>query len=578
MAGAGSPRRVAIAMRRRIAERPWWQALVIGACISVAVISAVALGVLGSRPELLVVNVSAYSLSFLVAGAVAWLRRPGNPVGPVMLAISVAGGLSFFGLHPDPLVARVAGLAGSLTNVLVVWVMLAAPSGRLMPGMGRWALGGFTAVVIATAVIGDLTILRVVWGIGVGISLLLVVLVYRRWAVASAASRRWLTPVVIAGTTIALVHAIDFASGVFLIPVTPGSPIYWADTISRALVPFGFLLGLLRLRMARGAVADLVVELGESPPAGRMREALAAALHDPSLAVAYWSDAFRAYLDADGVPVDPELGGVDRAVTYLEREGQPLAAILHDPALAEDPGLVAAVAAAFRLAVDNERLTAEVHSQLEEVRASRSRIVQASDAERRRVERNLHDGAQQRLVALSLALRRAQAQLPAELAPETAATLRGASDQLASALAELRELARGIHPAILSEAGLGPALRSLARESPVDVDVSIHLPDDVPDAVGVAAYFVVAEALTNVAKYASASHIGLLADADHGQLRIEISDDGVGGADPAAGSGLRGLADRVAALGGKLDVRSPSGAGTRLVARLPLTADAGIAS
>jgi signal transduction histidine kinase len=578
MARAGIQRRATIAMQRRIAGRPWWQALVIGGCVLVAVMSSVALGILGSRRDLLVVNVTAYSLSYLVAGSVAWIRRPDNPVGPVMLAISVAGSLSFFSLLPDPLVARIAGFGGSLANVLVVWVMLAAPSGHLGPGIGRWALGGFAGVVVAAAAISDLTVLRVAWGFGVVISLLLVALVYRRWATASAASRRSLTPVVIAGMTISLVHAMDFASGVFLIPVLPGGPIYWADTISRALVPFGFLIGLLRLRMARGAVADLVVELGQTPAPERLREALAHALGDPSLEVVYWSAAFRTYLDVDGVAVDAETDGSRRAVTYLEREGQPMAAILHDPALGEDPGLVTAVSAAVRLAVDNERLAAEVRSQLDDVRASRGRIVEASDAERRRVERNLHDGAQQRLVALSLALRRAQAQLPPEAAPATAAALEGASEQLATAMAELRELAKGIHPAILTEAGLGPALRSLARESPVGVTVRLDLADDLADPISVAAYFVVAEALTNVAKYAAASHIDLAAESDAHELRIEISDDGVGGADPDGGSGLRGLADRVAALGGRLDIRSPAGAGTRVVARLPLVPGAGVVS
>jgi len=572
MPDPGSPRSATIAIQRRIAGRPWWQALVIGACISVAVISALALAILGSRRDLLLVNVSAYSLSFLIAGSVAWIRRPGNPLGPVMLAISAAGGLSFFGLHPDPLVARIAGLLGSLTNVLLVWVVLAAPSGRLASGIGRWTLGGFGVVVTLTAIIGDLTILRMVWGIGVAISLLLMVLVYRRWAGASAASRRWLTPVVIAGITIAIVHAIDFASGVFLIPVTPGSPIYWADTISRTLVPFGFLLGLLRMRMARGAVADLVVELGQTPHPERLREALAHALGDPSLEVVYWSEAIGGYLHANGMPADGTVDGSLRAVTRLDQAGQPLAAILHDPALGEDPGLVTAVAAAVRLAVDNERLAAEVRAQLDEVRASRSRIVEASDAERRRVERNLHDGAQQRLVALSLALRSARAQLPPDAEPATAATLDRASEQLATALAELRELAKGIHPAILTEAGLGPALRALARESPVEVAVRLDLPDDLAGPVGVAAYFVASESLTNAAKYAAASHVDVTVGADARELRIEVSDDGIGGADPTAGSGLRGLNDRVAALGGRLDVRSPAGGGTRVVARLPLQA------
>jgi signal transduction histidine kinase len=200
------------------------------------------------------------------------------------------------------------------------------------------------------------------------------------------------------------------------------------------------------------------------------------------------------------------------------------------------------------------------------------RIVEAADAERQRVERNLHDGAQQRLVALSLALRRARARLPAGADPELEATLGGASDQLAGALAELRDLARGIHPAILTEAGLGPALRSLARESAIPVRVTLELDEHLPEAVAAAAYFLAAEALANVAKYSAAGYVAVRAVSSAGQLHVEIADDGVGGADPTTGTGLRGLADRVAALGGVLEVASPLGGGTRLVADLPFEA------
>jgi signal transduction histidine kinase len=546
------------------------QWLVIGSCVTIAVAVAVAMVLLGFASESIFVQVGAYCTGYLVAGSIAWIRRPENPVGPVLLATSVAVSLSFFTLHPEPLVWRLAGLSGSLANVFVVWIMLAAPVGRLASGAGRYLLAGFAAIVFLGAVLEDLDTRRVVWALGGAVSLGLAAVVARRWVTASRPSRRSLAPIVVAGVTAALVHALDFSAGVLLIQVVPGTPIHWADTISRTLVPYGFLLGMLRLRMARSAVAELVVELGETPPPERLRGALASALGDPTLDVVYWSASFRAYLDAKGEPLDPATDATGRAVTSLERDGEPLAAILHDPALSEDPGLVPAVAAAVRLAVDNERLTAEVRSQLDEVRASRSRIVEASDAERRRVERNLHDGAQQRLVALSFALRRAHTQLPADAGPELTSTLEAATEQLKAALAELRELARGIHPAILTEAGLGPALRSLAKESPVPVTVRLDLPDDLPPPVAAAAYFVAAEALANVAKYADASTVGLVAETDDDRLRVEIADDGRGGADPAAGSGLRGLADRAAALGGRLDVRSPVGGGTVIVARLPL--------
>jgi len=552
----------------------WWQWLSILACAAIALATAGLLDLLGFRWDQILIQIVLYGAGYLIAGSIAWLRRPDNPIGPIMLATSAAISLSFFTLHPEPLVWRLAGLSGSIANILVVWIMLAAPSGRLASGLGRSALGAFAVVVLLGAVLEDLDTRRAVWAVGMVVSLALAVIVVRRWVTASAPSRRSLAPVVAAGVTAALVHALDFSAGVLLIAVTPGSPIQLADAISRALVPYGFLLGLLRLRMARGAVADLVVELSDTPPPERLRDALAGALGDPTLEVIYWSEDFRTYLDGGEEPVDIGADTSGRAVTLLERGGRPLAAILHDPALAEDPGLVAAVGAAVRLAVDNERLTAEVRSQLAEVQASRTRIVEASDAERRRVERNLHDGAQQRLVALSLALRRAKSQLPADAGPELTSTLDAAADQLKAALAELRELAKGIHPAILTEAGLGPALRSLARESPTPVTARLDVPDDVPGPVAAAAYYVAAEALTNIAKYANAGQVELIAGTGPDGLRIEIADDGGGGADPAAGSGLRGLADRVAALGGRLEILSPAGGGTRIVATIPLADDA----
>lgn len=558
-------------MQHHVIGRPW-QWVAIAGCVTVPIGVSLALVPLGYSLDGAGVQVAAYSSGYLIAGSIAWLRRPDNPVGPVMLATAVAISLSFFLLHPDPAVRRLAGLIGSIANILVVWVMLAAPAGRLEPGPSRWVLAAFSAVVVLAAVVVDveLTVRRGIWAAGVAVSLLLAAIVVRRWVLASAPARRSLAPVVVAGVTAALVHALDFAAGVLLIQVTPGTSLYTADVITRTLVPYGFLLGLLRLRMARGAVADLVVELGETPPPERLREALATALSDPSLEVLYWSESFGIYADARGEAVDVAGVAADRSVTLLERDGRPLAAILHDPALAEDPGLVPAMAAAVRLAVDNERLAAEVRSQLDEVRASRTRIVEASDAERRRVERNLHDGAQQRLVALSLALRRAQAQLPADAGPELTDSLAAASDQLRDALAELRELARGIHPAILTEAGLGPALRALARDSPVPTTARIDLPETIAEPVAAAAYYVVAEALANVAKYAEARSVGIEAQVDGDELRVAITDDGRGGADPTRGSGLRGLHDRVAALDGRMEVRSPIGKGTSVVARLPL--------
>jgi PAS domain S-box-containing protein len=214
------------------------------------------------------------------------------------------------------------------------------------------------------------------------------------------------------------------------------------------------------------------------------------------------------------------------------------------------------------------RLNDELHARLEDLAASRARIVTAGDVERRRLERNLHDGAQQRLVTLSLSLRLALAKLDSD--PDAArAAFEEAGDELGRALEDLRELARGLHPAILSDRGLRAAVEMLAARAPVPVEIGAIPERRLPEAVEAAAYFLIAEALTNVAKYARASAVGVTVSAQEGHVLVEVSDDGRGGADPSAGSGLRGLSDRVDALGGTLEVSSPRGGGTSLRARIP---------
>jgi signal transduction histidine kinase len=211
------------------------------------------------------------------------------------------------------------------------------------------------------------------------------------------------------------------------------------------------------------------------------------------------------------------------------------------------------------------QLDAELRARLEELRASRARLVEAGDAERRRLERDLHDGAQSRLVGLSMLLRSVRGRTEGEVAE----LLDRAQEELQTSLAELRELARGIHPAVLSERGLEPALQALATRAPVPVTVQADA-QRLPERVETAAYFVVSEALANVAKYAQATQAAVVVRRSNGRVTVEVSDDGVGGADAARGSGLRGLADRVAALDGSLSLESPAGHGTRVHAEIPV--------
>jgi signal transduction histidine kinase len=322
---------------------------------------------------------------------------------------------------------------------------------------------------------------------------------------------------------------------------------------------------LLAGRWSQGAVTGLVVDLGGLWEPLTLRDKLARALGDNSLAVGYWLDDERGYVDELGLPFALPDPGAHRAVRPIDSEGQRVAVLVHDEAVLDEPALVEAVAGAARIAVTNVRLQAQVRVRAEELAASRRRILEAADAERRRLERELHDGAQQRLTAVS----RHVASVAQEVGDGGARDLvDDVERQLAAARAELHALANGIHPAALTSGGLAGALSELAGRAPVPVALDVT-ESRFPSAVEVAAYFVCAEALTNVAKYAGASRASVDVRGGDGRLVVAVVDDGVGGADAKRGSGLHGLADRVEALGGRLAVDSPAGGGTRLVAEIP---------
>jgi signal transduction histidine kinase len=313
-------------------------------------------------------------------------------------------------------------------------------------------------------------------------------------------------------------------------------------------------------------MSALIAQVAQLPGEGPLRAALAEALGDPSLALAYWLPEYESWADVDGHPVPLPEETASRAVTTVDRDGEPVAALMHHPSLREEPGLLDAVAAAAAIALENVRLNVELRARLEELRGSRARIVEAGDTERRRLERNLHDGAQQRLVGIALQLRLLENRVRDDPAAAELASL--VAGELALSLDELRELARGLHPAVL-EHGLGAALNALAIRSKVPTTVHYEVSGRLPEPVELAAYFVASEALTNVAKYASAAEATVRAWRDGPLAVIEIADDGVGGADDSRGSGLRGLADRVEALDGRLRVVSPPGAGTVVRVELP---------
>jgi signal transduction histidine kinase len=319
------------------------------------------------------------------------------------------------------------------------------------------------------------------------------------------------------------------------------------------------LVDLERRRWSQGSLTGLVVDLGGLWEPETLRDRLARALGDPSLQLGYRLG--DRYADESGRPLElPDPGG-ERAVTPVDADGERVAVLLHDRTVLEDPQLVESVAAATRLALTNVRLQAEVLERAEQLAASRRRIVEAADAQRRRLQRELSEGAERRLAAVSAHV---EALGPAVGGEQLADVER----QLRAAREELRELARGIHPTALTEGGLRAALPELAKRANVPVELHV-VAGRAPAPVEAAAYFVCAEALANVAKYAAATRVTIAVRREPGRLVVRVADDGAGGADPARGSGLRGLADRIEALGGRLSVESPPGAGTRLEAELP---------
>jgi signal transduction histidine kinase len=318
------------------------------------------------------------------------------------------------------------------------------------------------------------------------------------------------------------------------------------------------------LRLAVRAYTRAV--LGRRGQEGPIRELLAERVGDRTLSIAYWLPDREEFVDELGRRVQLPDPGSGRAWTAVEHDGRRVAAIIHDAELDTTPELVNAAAAAAALALDNERLKADLRARVEDLRISRARIVEAADAARRRLERDLHDGAQQQLVSLALDLRVLRARVKdTDLVP----TVEELSDKLSVALAELRELARGIHPAILTDRGLGPAVQGLADRVPLPVEVDVELDQRPAPPIEAAAYFVTAEALTNVARYARAHEARVQIRRVAEGVEVAVSDDGVGGADIERGTGLRGLQDRLAALDGSLSIHSPPGLGTTLRAVIP---------
>jgi signal transduction histidine kinase len=535
----------------------------------------------------------------ITIGVVVWLLRPRSLIGPLLVALPLADVLSNTNwIFWNSATAVTVGFATAvLAAPILGHLVLSYPTGRLATRFDRWLVIVAYAYAVVYALphllffdplashdpnvrecydcalpltnVGSYDIsgiMRVLDWLLLPLAAAFVVLLVRKVVRATPGGRRVVLPLSVAAFLVAsqaIVHIALSGSSA----ISSASGWFWVGIVASLAIPVSLALGMVWDRRSRSAVADLVVELGRTPP-GHVREALARTLGDPSLELALWLPERGCYVDSQGRSVELPPPGAERAVTVLGPPDTPVAALLHDPALLQRRSLVEAAGAAASLALENERLQAELRAQLAELRASRARIVQAGDEERRRLERNLHDGAQQRLLGLGLALQLARAELGAG-ANGASEVLDEAEQELRTALDELRELARGIHPAILTDQGLEAAVRSLAERSPAPVTITAVPEERLGEPIEAAAYFLISESLANSAKYARASAIRVRIVRRDGTAIVDIDDDGVGGADPDHGSGLRGLSDRIHALDGDFRVDSPRGGGTHIHAEIP---------
>lgn len=538
---------------------------------------------------------AAWSLAFV--GLVHWRRHPRNLLGPLLVAAGVAWLLPEWS---NPAVGSGIAFTGGLVGFaacapLIAHAALAYPSGRL----GRVADRSLVIVAYAVSVVvlgllttstfdpnaqgcldcprnflsfgGHQTLFDAFnrWGIRAGLAWMLLFAPLAAWRVfRSRAALTILVPVILPAAAYLALSAWDYhhSLGRGALSNDPFDQRLWRlEAASLFALALGVSWGLLRRMRARESVARLVVELAESPRAGGVRNTLAEALADPSAELAYARTGSDDYVDADGTRVEIDGYRPGRAATSLLRAGRPLAVLAHDARLLNDPGFVEDVIAAARLAVENEQLQAEVRAQLKDLNASRARIIETGDAERRRLERDLHDGAQQRLVGLSLALRLLRSQLGEDTDPSVQGRIDEADAELRQALADLRELAHGIHPAVLTDDGLAAAVESLAERSTIRIELG-ELPEErLPSAVESAAYYTIAEAVKRSFVYSATVDV----TRHEGLLVVVVRCRMAGGAEDGNESArITDMRDRVGAVDGTLVVEQDE-TGTAVRAEIP---------
>jgi signal transduction histidine kinase len=498
----------------------------------------------GGGAELAVADF-AVGFVLIASGVVAWDRRPESRVG---VLLTLAGFAWFLGTISTALVYLHRGPLSHL--------VLSYPSGRLLTRAA--------AVVTAAAYIDALIApLAGVEAVTLALSAGIAVVALRAFLGTSGPARRAGAPAL--GAALAFAGVLALGSVVRLNGAEADETLLWTYDVVIALIALTLLVDLLRGRWAEAAVTGLVIDLGRAEETGTLSAKLGWALGDPTLEVGYPLPGSSSFVDDEGRPLEPPGDGSGRATTVIEDEGGRVAVLVHDEAVRADGRLLESVAAAARIAVANARMQAEARSSAVELQASRRRLVEAADAQRRRLEQELRLGAERRLETVRALLEEAR-----EAADSGEATaLSGLEDELDDARGELREFAQGMHPTALADGGVLPALEVLAARSPLPIEVRGTV-GRLPEALEAALFFVCSEAAANAGKHARASHVSITVGQELDEVRIVIADDGIGGADLSQGTGLRGIADRVEALGGRLRVESPPGAGTRILVELPV--------
>lgn len=523
--------------------------------------------------------------TFAVVGAALWARYRSKWIGGLAIAIGLALFLPGIRWFETSFTWTLGSVLADIHLVLLAWLILAFPSGNLDRSERTFVIFAsvyFLVLGIAGHLFEEpapgcdtcpssLLLLRVdpgfndfIWGVGQLINLtligVLVAMIIRKRRSSTPAGRRALSPVVWALGPIGLALVLAFVEPLVGFGDAGGEVVLVAERLALIVFPVALVVGVIRAQLDRARVAELAVAAENAITSTELEDLIGTALGDPTARLGFCSGDREELIDVEGRRF---LVGETQVETPIHAgDGSRLGVILHDPAV--EPGLIESVSAAATLALRNESLRAELRRQLIEVERSRERITEAAMEERRRIERDLHDGAQQGLLALGATL----SSIRSKVDGEASGLLDEAVEDLKVLIDDVRELARGVHPTILTDRGLAPAIEMLAERSPVPVRVDVVSTRFRPG-VEAAAYFLVAEALANTARHANATVVSVRIARAGGALVVEVDDDGRGGADPEEGTGLQGLEDRVAALGGSMQVVNPRGGGTTLRAVLP---------